>query len=979
MKDVRPRKLLAGMIATALMTAVMSLGLGGALVQAAWATAPGTPGAAQAGTTVYVEDFSNEDATAGAIGILDYKGGPAAAHESYVADTPYTPAGGECDGWILNSFTPLPTADSGCLRNQPAGWAQVQQMAVALGLAQGQSAEQAAGNQVLSEYTNSAAGSIAAGVQFRTEGNAVPAIAGHYYAVSAYFAQVNCHAAHASQTFSLLVNGTRQVLSAGLDPCGSSTQASVHVTKLQSVPYRIPAGTINPTLGLELRNETTTGAGNDVAFDLPQIVDVTPQLDKAFNPSLVGPGGTSRMTLTVTNTDELAAKNDWFFTDTLPAGVVVAATPNLGGTCEQSPGTSPMLRTAAAGSPSISVTGGDMAPGMSSCTITVDVTAAVEGTYADGPASMATNLVPPANAALTVRAPRLEMSTALNATRLQNSDQFTTEIRAGSADGPVVGSSVNSTTTGSGATVTAGSGTTGQYVAAAGATYYLTQSGTNLSGYDKNITCADAHGLQPDLPNGAAFPGWLAIVPVAGADISCVVTTTADSAPDMEVTVLADASAVRSPAVVGDRIGYSLTVRNTGNVTLTDVVINDSKPVLSAMAYNWPGIPGELLPGQLLVATASYAITQADIDAGHVANSAWATGNPPAGPPVTPHTGVADTPLVMAPAMQFTGSSRKPDAEVSKVGDVIAYTFTSTNSGNVTLKDVEIDAPLVGLSSLDYNWPGTPGVILPGQSVTAAATYTLTQADIDAGRVVSSASATGTPPVGPSVTPPQSETGTTLNTISTLEFGITGDASALGDPTRVGEMIVYRFTLHNAGSAPLTAVAVAHQMQGLTDLDYAWPGAAGTLLPGETVTATARYAVTQADTNSGNVTYSATATGTPPRELPVITPPARVTVTFPPVSPDGAAPPEGTSPAAGTNPGSGKHPPSGTFGAGDDPEPATTPAGAANAPGTSDVPGQPEGFLASTGAVLTVLPISLLVTGFGLFMFLSGRRKRSKA
>lgn len=968
MKDVRPRKLLAAIIATA----VMSLGLAGAQEQAAQATAPGTPEVPQAGTTVYVEDFSHQDASAGAISILSYQGGPAAANETYTADTPYTPAGGECDGWILNSSTPLPASDSGCLRNQPGGWDQVQQMAVALGVAQGQTPAQAAGNQVLSEYTNSAAGSIEAGVQFRTESNATPAIAGHYYAVSAHFAQVNCHAAHASQTFSLLVNGTRQVLSAGLDPCGSSNQASVHVTKLQSAPYQVPPGTSNPTLGLELRNETTTGAGNDVAFDLPQIVDVTPQLDTAFSPSLVSPGQTSRMTLTVTNTNELAAKNDWFITDTLPAGMVVAGTPNIGGTCGQSPGTNPLVRTAVAGSTSMSVTGGDLAPGMTSCTITVDVTASVDGTYTNGPATLATNLAPPADAALTVRAPRLQLRTALNATRLVDSDQFTTEIRAGSADGPVVGSSANSTTTGSGATVDAGSGTTGEYIAAADATYYLTQSGTNLSGYDATITCTDSQGLQPDLPHAAAFTGSQGIVPVAGADITCVVTNTANASSTMEFAVSADASGVRSPSVVGDRISYSFTSKNTGNVPLTDVVIDDPKAGLSAVAYAWPGTPGQLLPGQTLVATAWYEVTQADIDAGHVANSASITGNPPTGAPVTPPSGDVDTPLVMAPAMQFSGSAPAPDAEVLwKIGDIITFTFTSTNSGNVTLKDVEVEAPLVGPSSLAYTWPGAPGVVSPGQTVTATARYAITQADIEAGQAATIATATGTPPKGPAVTPPPSRTVTPLKANPALEFEITGDASALGDPTLAGEVIVYTFTLHNAGSAPLTAVGVDHQMPGPAVPEYSWPGAEGTLLPGETATATAIYAVTQADANAGKVNYSATATGTPSLGLPVTTAPARVVVTFPPASADGAAPP--APPAAGTGPGSG------TSGAGEGSEQSTSPSGSADSPRASDVPAQSDGFLASTGVVLTVLPISLLLAGVGLFLFLGGRRKRSGA
>ncbi|WP_159704269.1 DUF11 domain-containing protein [Arthrobacter sp. 18067] len=1041
MKHTRPQKLLAAVVATA----IMSLWVGGALAPPVLATTPGTPGVAQPGTPVYTEDFSNQNATAGAISILDYAGGPAAANEMYTADTPYTPAGGQCDGWILNSLTPLPTSDTGCLRNQPEGWGQIQQMSTALGIAQGQAASQAASNQSLSEYTNSASGIIAPGVQFRTKANTIPAIAGHYYAVSGYFAQVNCHAAHASETFSLLINGTRQVLSTGLDPCGGSNLAKVQVTKLQSAAYQIPAGT-TPSLGLELRNEATTGSGNDVAFDLPQIVDVTPQVDKSFTPSLIGPGETSTVTLTVTNTDDLKAKNDWFITDTLPDGVVVAGTPNIGGTCVQTSGTNPLVRTAIAGSNTLSVMGGDMALGMTSCTITVDVTAAGEGTYVNGSANIAINLNPPANATLIVRAPRLELTKALDAPRLLDSDQFTVEIHTGSATGPVVSNTANATTTGTGSTVTAGTGVTGEYIATADATYFLTESGgANLASYDSAITCVDANGLQAGLPNGDAFDGSLDLAPVAGADISCVLTNTAVPATAMEFTKSADASDIQTPSVAGDQITYTLTSKNTGNVPLTGVTINDplhglsaltytwpgtpgellpgqtvtakatyaitqadieaghvansatttgnpptgppvtpppagtdtpltpgpamefsksadssdiqnpsvvgdqitytltskntgSVPLtgvtindplhgLSALTYTWPGTPGELLPGQTVTAKATYAITQADIDAGHVANSATTTGTPPTGPPVTPPPGETDTPLIPAPAMEFSKTAVAPAMDgPSMVGDVITYDFTAKNTGNVTLKDVSISDPLAGLSPLTYTWPGIPGELLPGQTVTATATYAITQADIDAGHVANSATTTGTPPTGPPVTPPPGETDTPLTPNSGLAFTKTADASGVGDPTKVGDIISYKFTAKNAGNVPMTDIAVNDPMPGLSAVAYAWPGAAGTLLPGETLTATATYAITQADINAGKVANTATASGTPPTGPPVTTPPASVVVTFPPV-----------------------------------------------------VPNQPEGPLANTGVVLTVLPISLLVVGSGLFLFLVGRRKRSEA
>src|SRR5699024_738428 len=80
------------------------------------------------------------------------------------------------------------------------------------------------------------------------------------------------------------------------------------------------------------------------------------------------------------------------------------------------------------------------------------------------------------------------------------------------------------------------------------------------------------------------------------------------------------------------------------------------------------------------------------------------------------------------------------------VGDVVNYEFTVTNTGNVTMTGVEIDDPLDGLSELDYAWNGDAGVLAPGETVVATATYELTQADIDAGIVHNSATPSGTPP-----------------------------------------------------------------------------------------------------------------------------------------------------------------------------------------------------------------------------------------
>ncbi|RDV43687.1 hypothetical protein DOE76_16465 [Leifsonia sp. ku-ls] len=355
-------------------------------------------------------------------------------------------------------------------------------------------------------------------------------------------------------------------------------------------------------------------------------------------------------------------------------------------------------------------------------------------------------------------------------------------------------------------------------------------------------------------------------------------------APGMTFTKTADASKLSTPAQVGDTITYTFVSTNTGNTTLTGVTITDPLPGLSALTYSWPGAPGTLLPGQSVTATATYTLTQADIDAGHVANSAFSTGTPPVGPPVTPPPGTTDTPLppTAQPGMTFvkTADASKVSSP-AQVGDTITYTFRSTNTGNTILTNVSISDPLPGLSPLAYSWPGTPGTLLPGQSVTATATYRITQADISAGHVANSAISTGTPPVGPPVTPPPGTTDTPLPAGPAIDLVKAADVSKVGSPAKVGDTITYRFTSTNTGNVPLTNVSIADPLPGLSALTYTWPGAPGTLLPGQSVTATATYRLTAADIAAGTVTNHATTTGTPPTG-PAVTDEATVTVPLTP-------------------------------------------------------------------------------------------------
>jgi hypothetical protein len=269
-------------------------------------------------------------------------------------------------------------------------------------------------------------------------------------------------------------------------------------------------------------------------------------------------------------------------------------------------------------------------------------------------------------------------------------------------------------------------------------------------------------------------------------------------------------------ASVGDIITYTYTVKNTGDVTLTSVVVTEQDPLFSGTGIlptpsfvSSPSPEGTLLVGEEATYTATYAITQADINAGFVDNQAQAEGTSPAGtvvddfsdsnnPADTPNPGsytensVTHTPIAQTPAIAIVkGSDLYLGGNgVVNPGDVITYTYTVTNTGNVPLTNVSIDeqetsftGTFADLSSVNYEANSSTqgsavGTLLVGESATYTATYAITAADITAGFVDNQAQASGNPPTGSPVT----DLSDSSNSGDTNETGTQSDPNG-SDPT----------------------------------------------------------------------------------------------------------------------------------------------------------------------------------------------------
>jgi uncharacterized repeat protein (TIGR01451 family) len=334
-----------------------------------------------------------------------------------------------------------------------------------------------------------------------------------------------------------------------------------------------------------------------------------------------------------------------------------------------------------------------------------------------------------------------------------------------------------------------------------------------------------------------------------GTDPAGVVVTDQDTLtvlfaqnPSIDVVKISDATGTNQ---VGDVITYTYTVKNEGDVTLTDITVVDTPdgPVTLGVTT--------LAPGEQTSGALQHTVTQADLDTGSRDNIADASGTDPAGVVVTDQ----DTLTVLFAQNPSIDVVKISDATgTSQVGDVITYTYTVTNDGDVTLTGVAVvDTP---------DGPVTLGTstLAPGTSTNGMLKHTVTQADLDAGSRDNIADASGTDPNGSTVTNQDTLTVTFAQnpSISITKSGTWNDGNSDGYAD-VGETINYSYTVTNDGTVTLDAMNVIDSL-GITVscLD-------SELVPNESTTCIATYAIDQDDINAGEVYNLATATGTDPK------------------------------------------------------------------------------------------------------------------
>ncbi len=348
---------------------------------------------------------------------------------------------------------------------------------------------------------------------------------------------------------------------------------------------------------------------------------------------------------------------------------------------------------------------------------------------------------------------------------------------------------------------------------------------------------------------------------VDAGEISNIGSTAADEVPPLD-TAPVITSIDQNPAVelaktitagdpyadVGDVITYELTATNTGDVTLSNVMISDPAATLGACA---PAQPATLAPNETLVCPASYTVGQGDINAGSFTNNASVEAIDPNTDPVSDTDSATAQGPAAAPALDVL-KERTDSIDPIEVGSVLEYTITVTNSGNVTLFDIIVaDSLVIVDQEADCSWPAVTGELQPTDQVVCTISYTVTQDDIDAGQVTNLGGASAPDPSDPTDPPIENddEVITPIAQNGTIELAklITG-----GDPyAEVGDTITYELTATNTGNVTLTAVAISDPDAVLGTCAPAQPAS---LAPGESLICAASYAVTQDDLFAGSFT-----------------------------------------------------------------------------------------------------------------------------
>ena len=211
--------------------------------------------------------------------------------------------------------------------------------------------------------------------------------------------------------------------------------------------------------------------------------------------------------------------------------------------------------------------------------------------------------------------------------------------------------------------------------------------------------------------------------------------TTEEATASIAVTKTADKT---SGVKVGETITYTITVKNTGNVTVSSLALTDILEGIELGALDKTTIA----PGETATATATYVVKQADVDAGSIvnvvkANATAVRGENPAEASASA-TVTAEQKGHITITKETTSTAAAEDGKYV-LGEMITYKITVTNDGNLTITNITVTDILTG-----NVW--TIASMAPGEDKVYTDSHVVNDTDVEALKVVNEATVKGTSP-----------------------------------------------------------------------------------------------------------------------------------------------------------------------------------------------------------------------------------------
>ena len=356
-------------------------------------------------------------------------------------------------------------------------------------------------------------------------------------------------------------------------------------------------------------------------------------------------------------------------------------------------------------------------------------------------------------------------------------------------------------------------------------------------------------------------------------DILGAAVPTAKATASVALRYATSMSVTKVPSIttagVGQTVTYTYTVKNTGNVTVHDLALSDSKLGSVTLAQTM------LAPDASITATKSYTILETDLP-GPLNNTVTANATDILGVPVS-NAATAAVELKYAASI---GLTKVPSIATANVGQTVTYTFGVENTGDVTINSLTLSDPKVG--------PLTPAksTLAPGESTTASADYVVKEGDLP-GPLNNTVTATAVDrlglPVPPATKGPAAGVGVGSQVVSapTSIEGVSAPSAVAtatvslkyvaalsvaiapsSETVNVGDTITYTFSVENTGKVTVHDLALSDPQVGAINLTQT------TLAPGASTTATATYLVKETDL-PGPLSSTVTATATDSQGKPV--------------------------------------------------------------------------------------------------------------